>query len=67
MKYEILSHDNREYVANRVNQLLYEGWELYGELSVVPITSASADGTHRDYCTFTQAMIKKDDPRFSPA
>ena len=61
MQYEIVSGSNPEEVKQRVNQLLAEGWELHGHLSVIPFSVHSDEGARYDYNVYTQALVKQDE------
>jgi hypothetical protein len=61
MEYKIISGSEHEEVAKEVNELLTEGWKIYGHLGVVPFRVKSDEGARYDYCIYTQAMIKGDE------
>lgn len=58
MQYKIISHEESSDVAERVNELLQEGWELKGELLL-------AKGGKYGGIWFAQAMILREEDETS--
>lgn len=65
MQYEIVTSRYAHEVAERVNELLREGWSLHGELKIAAYFAAGADtrdeGAH--VWMYAQAMIRKEKKR----
>ena len=60
MKYKIVKVLNEvEKLEEEVNNLLLEGWQLYGDLSVVASISQTADNKTTTTYLYTQVMTKE--------
>lgn len=57
MKVEIISGYDPEKVTQRINSKLAEGWELEGELSVIPLELFHISG-YAYRAKYTQLLIK---------
>lgn len=60
MRYEIVTSRYAHEVTERVNQLLDEGWKLYGELK---FTAYFVGQGSEHVWMFAQAMIRKEKKR----
>ena len=61
IKYKLVVEDNPIQLEDRVNELIKEGWDLYGDLAVaavaIPIAHRAPDEMCIDF-TFAQPMIQ---------
>ena len=57
MQYKIVNSSTSRDVEQQVNDLLTDGWELYGELKVTTYTSGDINF---EFFEYNQAMVKRD-------
>ena len=59
--YCLLHFDHPDSLREEVNNMLADGWELYGSPCVANVTSLEFGSVDQPCATFSQALIKKSD------
>ena len=60
MEYKIVTSQDAGEVSEKVNELLKDGWRLYGELKTAAYFARWAEGHSEHVWVFAQAMTKKE-------
>ena len=61
MRYKIISEWSAEKASEKVNALLKDEWELFGELHVNAYFANYGEDESENVINYSQALIKKDE------
>ena len=67
MQYQVISYSNGDKLSKRVNELLNNGWLLYGPLSTSPTRWSNSYGQTINGTFYTQAMYLPDEEKTTNA